>query len=269
MELSFYPYSLKPVHKLNTTARQGLREGVLLKVKNKTGAIGYADLHPWAEFGDRPWVEQLQDCQSGRISEQLACSLEAAAWDAQLRLQKRHIFEEGLPVENNFLISDLSAVSEEKLKQAWQSGYRVVKLKAGHSAIEEIRMVQILAEMGFQIRLDFNAAGTWSDFQAFMEALPAGVCGAIEYVEDPFPYEWESWNEARRWVRLALDNEVTKVKWDEVLVAAWDVLILKPAKMSVEKAVQRSEKLGTLVAVTSYMDHPLGVMHALGVAMKL
>ncbi|MNL64543.1 hypothetical protein D3C87_1887680 [compost metagenome] len=45
--------------------------------------------------------------------------------------------------------------------------------------------------------------------------------------------------------------------------------MIKPAKCDVDQAISRGKKFNLKAVVTSYMDHPVGMIHALGVAMEL
>ncbi|HWU42867.1 MAG TPA: hypothetical protein VN132_05485, partial [Bdellovibrio sp.] len=103
----------------------------------------------------------------------------------------------------------------------------------------------------------------------FVTNLDPQVRKRIEYIEDPFPYEASAWFEAKELAPLAIDNQYAKVRWDELEKCPFDVIILKPAKMDVDKAIAQCKQWKLKTTVTSYMDHSVGIAHAMIVAMEL
>ena len=63
-------YTLKPKRALSAIAREGVREGALIRVGD-----GFEDMHPWPELGDEPLDGQLK--RLARAMGQMA-----AAWVA-------------------------------------------------------------------------------------------------------------------------------------------------------------------------------------------
>lgn len=269
MKIFYSPYKLKPLQSLNSLATASEREGALLKVEWPDGCMGYSDLHPWPELGDASLENQLSDLRRGRMSNQVEQSIWFSRRDAQARKNKVHLFDSGEKIKNNFLLSDFRQIKPGFLDELKKEGFATLKMKVGRNLREEAEMLTHIAAVGLKIRLDFNAVGSWSIFEKFMNALPLTVRPLIEYVEDPFPYDPKTWAEARKLAKIALDNQYHKVQWDQLSAAPFDVLVLKPAKMDVDKAIALCEKWKLKATVTSYMDHPVGVTHALAVAMEL
>jgi O-succinylbenzoate synthase len=122
-------------------------------------------------------------------------------------------------------------------------------------------------------RLDFNQSINFELYRSFLEKLGRAFWPRIEFVEDPFPYDFERWQEANQWIPLAMDADFEKVKWAQVAMARsarpFEVLILKPARTDVNKFMKRADKHFLKVAVTSSLDHPVGNLHALWVACEL
>jgi O-succinylbenzoate synthase len=100
------------------------------------------------------------------------------------------------------------------------------------------------------LRLDFNASIDAATFAALAPTLPRE---RIDFVEDPCPYDAPTWRALRSQTRLhfALDRAVA--------TEAVDVLVVKPAVQDVPDA-------GIPIIITSYMDHPIGQLHAAYVA---
>lgn len=246
-----------------------VREGSLLKVEWEDGLRGFADLHPWPELGDIPLKTQLEQLTAGQYTPQVQQSLLLARRDAKLRRDLRNIFDVGTPVKNNFLLSDLRILNSDLLVKIKSDGFTTVKLKVGQDLFFERHATRFIAEAGLKLRLDFNAVGTQASYEKFMSGLSNEVRGQIDYVEDPFPFEFNAWSEVRHFAPLALDNQYDQVPWDSLPSAPFDVLVIKPVKVDAERALELCLRWNLKASVTSYMDHPVGVMHALGLAMEL
>lgn len=269
IKISYSPYTLKPVQSLNAVAAATSREGVLLKIEWSDGLTGYADLHPWPELGDLSLEDQLSDLRRGRISSQIEQSIWLAHRDAQLRRDKKNVFDGGEKIKNNFLLSDFKLMKPGFLDELKKQGFTTLKVKVGRDLQEEADILTHIAAAGLKIRLDFNAVGSWQIFERFIGNLPTTVRPLIEYVEDPFPFDANAWKEAKKLVKIAVDNQYDKVPWEKMTSAPFDVIVIKPAKTDVDKAIERCQKWNLKASVTSYMDHPVGVTHAIGMAMEL
>jgi O-succinylbenzoate synthase len=270
MKISYSPYILKPVQNISTVANAGDRQGILLKIEWLDGLIGYSDLHPWTELGDQSWEDQLADLRKGKISSMLEQSIWMAHKDAELRKQGRNAFEGFPALKNNYIVSDIStelAGLPERLKA---EGFETVKIKVGRDLKKEAEYISLLGQDGaFKLRLDFNAIGSWQTYERFMSAVNKIAVQRIQYVEDPFPYDTQAWIEAKRFAPIAIDNEISKVNFKKIQGKPFDVVILKPAKMDVISTVQNCVFHDLKIAVTSYMDHPVGLTHALAIASEL
>lgn len=269
IKIFFHPYFLKPMTVLNAVAKPTARQGVLLRVEWSDGHVGYADLHPWPELGDLSLAEQLEDLRLGRMTTQIEQSIWLARRDAVLRKQRKNVFDVGEKIRNNFLLSNYQDLKPGFLDELKKEGFTTVKVKMGQDLQQEAAALTHIAAAGLRIRLDFNALGSWQIFEKFMTGLAPSVRALIDYVEDPFPFDFHAWNEARKLCKIALDNQYDKVPWGRIPSAPFDVIVIKPAKTDVDKAVGYCQKWNLKLTVTSYMDHPVGVIHALGVAMDL
>ncbi|MGZ3773798.1 MAG: o-succinylbenzoate synthase MenC [Pseudobdellovibrionaceae bacterium] len=269
MKIFYSPYTLKPIQSLNSLSKSENRKGALLKVDWGEGLVGYADLHPWPELGDISLEEQLADLGRGRISSQIEQSIWLARKDADLRIERKSIYTLYKKVKNNFVITDFNLVVPGYLDDLKKQGFTTIKLKVGRNLAEESELLTHIAAAGFMVRLDFNALGNLKIFEKFITNLSTTVLPLIEYVEDPFPFNIDLWLEAKQLVKIAIDNQFDKVPWDKLSTAPCDVIIIKPAKMDVYKAIAKCQQWNLKATVTSYMDHPVGVSHAVGIAMEL
>ncbi len=269
MKISYSPYVLRPLSTPNAVTALKEREGALLQIGWPDGRLGYADLHPWPELGDAPLDEQLTGLRNGKISAQAEQSIWLAHRDADLRQQKKSIFDSALKLKNNFVVTNCAEVDIEQLESLRSKGFTCLKIKVGRNLQVESEFINQAAARDFLLRLDFNGVGRWQIFERFMSRLEQMAFSRIEYVEDPFPFDDGAWAEARQLVPIALDNQFSRVVWKTFKRKPFDVLVIKPAKIDVERAIELCKTYSLKATVTSYMDHPVGVMHALGVAMAL
>ena len=270
MKISYHQYELLPLLNLNLFAKNNPRAGCLLKVDWENGHVGYSDLHPWPELGDDPLSKQLSDLRHGRISPQIEQSIYLAKRDAVARKKGISLFDQLPRVKNNYLISDYTQVKMTDIDQVYSRGFNTLKIKVGRDIAEDIKFVgKILSSGTFLVRLDFNNLSNWQYFERMMTELNQTQRSRIEYVEDPFPYDYVAYQEARKLCRTAVDREFRKVVFDETQKAPVDCIVLKPAIQDVESVISVALKHRIPLTVTSYMDHSVGMAHAICLAGEL
>ncbi|PYQ33811.1 MAG: hypothetical protein DMF57_08030, partial [Acidobacteria bacterium] len=81
-------YDLQPRRALSALAAPGPRRGALIRIGG-----GFADIHPWPEFGDAPLDAQIATLARGQTTPLTRRSLEMAALDAQARDRGVSLFE--------------------------------------------------------------------------------------------------------------------------------------------------------------------------------
>jgi L-alanine-DL-glutamate epimerase and related enzymes of enolase superfamily len=257
---------MTPIAHLNSAMNIGDRKGALLKLQWPDGLIGYSDLHPWPELGDDSLDKQISDLKRGRLTPMVEQSIWLARRDAVARRDKKNLLDTTIRLKNNFIISDIGSVQTGLFDELRKEGFTQIKLKVGKDLEKERDFVTLCASAGFKLRLDFNSSGNWQIFEKFFTGIPKSAMPAIDYVEDPFGYDPLSWTEARKLVKVAIDHEYPKVDWANMKKPAFDVVIVKPAKMDVTQALDRCFQFQVQATITSYMDHPVGMVHALAVA---
>ena len=190
---------------------------------------GFADIHPWPELGDAPLEEQLAMLGRGETTPLTRRSLEMARADGAARERGVSLFE-GLTIPASH----------------WPGndpphGFDTVKVKDIDGLPPKVRL-----------RIDFNARLDADEFARLAKTLPRD---RIDFVEDPCPYNPATWRglRERTGLRLALDRIVAE---DGV-----DVLVVKPAIQDVPKSSRE-------IVITSYMDHPVGQLHAAAIAAR-
>ncbi|MBX3018309.1 MAG: hypothetical protein KF767_10495 [Bdellovibrionaceae bacterium] len=266
IQFSFWKYALKPKTRIGSVATVAEREGALLRIKWPDELTGYGDLFPWPEFGDADVTTQLFNLKSGRLSTGLEQTIHLARKDAQARAFNQNLMR-GLPrVRNHFLIADPDAITEAELTEAKKLGFQSVKLKCGSQIDKELELaVRLVKQKGFLLRLDFNGKATPADIEKFKHEFPEGLRSKIEFIEDPFPFVHELWQEASELAPLAVDQEYVRVPWadySESKPPPFKVIVLKPARQDMVKAREFAHRFRLKIVVTSSLDHPVGIMHA-------
>ncbi len=271
MKFWYSKYELTPWNSIGAVAGPSIREGALVKVEWPNGVTGYSDLYPWPELGDEPVDSHIEYLQKGRLTILMEQSIWLAKKDAQLRSLGKSAFA-GIPkVKNHYLINDFTKFSDEQLKEAKSAGFTTFKIKAGRAVDEEGKYIaKFIKQNSLLVRVDFNAKIDFSEYERFISHLGPAEKARIEYVEDPIEWDLEAWTEISEMLPLAIDQEFDKVKLDQITEPPpFKTLVLKPARIDMEKAVAFAEKFDLKMVVTSSLDHPVGVAHALFQASEL
>lgn len=261
-------YSLQPRQALNARAAATPREGALLKWNG-----GYADLHPWPEFGDAPLKTQLETLARGGTTPLLTRAQAVARLDGDARRAGRSLFANlEVPRSHKLWLSP----ELPDFKQLRAEGYKHLKLKIGRDFDAEVARLSLLAEQlagtGFHLRLDFNGLASENEFTKFFSRLPPALLDALDFIEDPL----ETWNVdawtriARRFdIRLALDSAKVPAgaTFDEG--DALDVFVVKPARQDPAAWADLAMNSIRRMVITSNMDHPLGELAAAFEAARL
>ena len=251
-KVSYSPYELK--------FKTGqVRNGALLRFEFSEG-VGYADCHPWTEFGDLSLGDQLKNLSAGILTDLTKCSLSCAKIDRDGRNAKRNCLSDLEIPRSHFLVTSLSSLSEDRLNDLWSDGFRELKLKVGRDPIKEADQINNLFQSSklFQLRLDFNGLTTIDQTRAFISKLDAKISSQIEFIEDPIDGEAGEWFELQDELGHTLARDLMNVPNSE---AHYFVRIAKPAVQDVLQLV-REEPQSVELVVTSYMDHPIGQAHA-------
>lgn len=266
MKLSYSPYELVPRSRAANAV--GVREGALLQVETEHG-LGYADLHPWTEFGDLPLRDQLKTLADGQLTSLAKRSLAFAKIDAGLRANKTSAFT-GLQIpRSHFLLPGPLAAGPDLLLNLVEDGYQVVKIKCGRNPSVELQQFMHLAHhwpSELKLRLDFNATLAFSSVDDYLTKIPRRLRSQIEFIEDPCSFSAESWGKLKdkHALELALDLEaINPIRVKQAVDASCvNYFVLKPAVQDPEQIWQAAgasfEGSQVKFVMTSYLDHPLG-----------
>jgi O-succinylbenzoate synthase len=263
MKIHFSPYQLSWAGNHHKAAR----EGALLKVLQPDGNFGYADCHPWIEFGDVCLKEQLGLLARGKTTPLTRQSLAFANIDGLARALQQNLFQ-GLKLpQNHYHISTGSLLSEALLERLSEEGFSLIKIKVGLNLEDDCAILnrfsgQLRANR-LKLRLDFNSRLTEKEFLAFLKQNTHHL-DIIDFFEDPFPYEPLSWQIIRekQKIKLACDLDSLKALAHS---HSCDYLVVKPAIQDIAPFLTDQLKERHLV-LTSYLDHPIGQLTGLYVA---
>jgi O-succinylbenzoate synthase len=270
VKISTHHYTLEPGPDPARAAHTP-RHGALLKVEFDNDTTGYADLHPWEEFGHSPLSEHLASLKTGTHTPLANLALRHARTDAAARKAGVSLFD-GLPeVHSHALFTDWTAAPRTTFEQCLADGYTAAKLKIGKNPAREAEALDQLADLSLRWRVDANASlttGGGESIDHFLSALHPSIRQNIEFLEDPIPYNPAAWSELSTHAKLphALDWQLpaTPPPWPGA-----QILVIKPASQDAFPLALTAAHAGMEIVVTHSMDHPLGQSVALWTAMRL
>lgn len=259
-----HPYELTPLISAREVALKPSRYGMLLKFEFEEEGTGYADLHPWIEFGEETVDVHLNSLETSSPTLLARLAVANAFTDAQARKNNKFLLIGTEQVENNALITDICSSDLVAQLQAYEKkNYTRVKVKLGQNINNETSALKILFKhTAMKVRLDANAQLSFQQASDFLEQLTIPEKSQIEYFEDPCPFAKNDWGHLRKQLPIALDWQSTNAL-SQGLPIAWDIVVIKPARQDVDFWLNVALKSNAKMVVTSSMDHPLGVAHAL------
>ena len=284
MKIRTHHYTLQPGPDPWRAARAP-RSGALIEVTFDEATTGYADLHPWEEFGHAPLADHLASLTTDQPTHLASLALRHARTDAAARRAGVSLFD-GLPeVRSHALFTDWTNAPRSAFEQCAVEGYTAAKLKIGKNPEREAEAINQLADLPLHWRLDANAAFTTGGGDAAATSCSAAVTGGesietflseldpdirnnIEFFEDPAPFAASTWSAlyAQEKIPLALDWELpsSPPPWPGA-----QILVIKPASQDAFPLALAAARAGMELVVTHSMDHPLGQSVALWTAMRL
>ena len=267
MNIWNHPYTLYPGPDPSRAA-YGPRQGALLKVVFDQGITGYADLHPWEEFGHSPLEDHLASLGTNHPTALANLALRHARTDAAARRAGVSLFY-GLPhVDSHALFTDWTKAPQKTFAECATQGASTAKLKIGRCPEREAIALNRLAGLPLQWRLDANALFTPESLASWLAQLSPQVRQQIEFIEDPCLYDPATWAELSKeeGVPFALDWQIpiTPPPWPGA-----EIIVIKPATQDAFPLALAAAQAGMDMVVTHSMDHPLGRSVARWTAMRL
>lgn len=255
MQIEIYPYELH----FNASS---CRKGVLFRITFAEDLIGFSDCHPWPTLGDESLDEQLQKLREGTFTALTQRSFEIARTDAEARRKKVNLFQNLTIPPSHWLTTDLLHWSPDKIEQTIQQGFNRYKIKLGKNLpyeTEELRKFLTLLPDPHLVRLDFNKALNRSQFEFFLQSNQ-DLLNRIDFFEDPFDFEPHSWENLQRTFAIQLASDLDSVRALKYPQSA-SVCVIKPAVQNIETFLSSKNETQKWV-ITTYLDHPLGVLNA-------
>lgn len=288
MELKVHRYELPwPSH----SPRAHRSRGALIAVRNSTQYWGYADLHPWETLGDLEIEEQLSLIKKGSPTIQSEITLLAAQRDLRARENQENLIHYSPEIINHYLLLD-----DNELNPIFSSSLFLERdsikpfiVKCKVSPLNFKFLINLINEESqkkrsfpLRWRLDFNSLFSYDDVINFWSQLSLKSKDLIDFIEDPCPYSRDLWNQLiNKSIPLAMDLELRslfKSKYNKTtgfstfeveenllneLSTQNLIFVLKPAIQKMEFWHQWLKKNPHHFIITSYLDHPVGLLHAL------
>ncbi len=265
MKIWHSSYQLVPKGPINSRAKTKYRKGALLRVRFDDLKVGYSDLCPFAEMGDRPLERELKHLLDMKPSSLGERSLYFARLDAEARAEKRSVFAQTTArPKSHFLIHDILRFDLVRVSELEAVGYTEFKVKMGWDIQAETeRLDQLCARANerTRVRLDFNGSFSRERFVQWFERHQSWLRSRVEFFEDPFMYDPREWSDvSNRWnIPLALDFAPGSTKLTAEGAA---ILVIKPAVEDEVAIIQSPHNMQKKFVFTHYLDFPLGQMAA-------
>jgi O-succinylbenzoate synthase len=241
---------------------KAVAKGILLRVLDQN-EWGYSSLQPWTHLGD-PVLDE-SNLKSILNSELGQRALELAKLDAYFRREKKSLLDE-TPAFCHYTVLNFHQVSRAQLEEVLKLGFTHIKVKLNAQIEEVLQWLKSVWDLQFlKWRFDFNNQLNEKLWESFCLELPDSFISKVEFVEDPFLFNAKTWKQAQRILPLALDFQLENPSQVRECVAkeCAEYFIYKPSARALPKDIEQK------IVITSYMDHPIGISHALAEYQKL
>jgi len=273
--------------------RQNSGKGVLFAIEGENKQIGYSDLHPWPNLGDLELNEQLQLLKLNKPTPQTQLSLEYAKRDLDAKTNSaggiqylKEIKNHFLVLENLTTINDLEIFLSNKfsstntsdshysphiLEKKFPATSLTLKLKLSPQL--STLTAELINEISnkypqIQWRFDANSLFNNKEIFSFWIKLSLKSRQQVEFIEDPCLYDKNTWKQLEEnGIPLAIDHEIQNWKNSNSSSSPTPsgkvVFVLKPAIHNMIKWKEELIQTPHQFVITSYLDHPVGLLHAL------
>ena len=241
MKIWVHPYHLTAAH-----PKVRSRVGALLKVEWALHQVGYSDLHPWPEFGERPLdvhIDSLARVDFTRLAE---IAMEFNYIDREFRLLKRNAFLGKILPRSHKLVYEVERLEATTLHTWKAAGFTHVKVKMGDDLKRQTdAFLSVALSTDLLWRIDFNGKLSAAEFQSWWKNLDQSVRARIDFIEDPVASA-QNLNFNGPWANDWVEQKPARIR------------ILKPAR-------EAAEEMGAYdrIVFTHGLEHPLGQACAL------
>ncbi len=255
------------------------KEGFLLKCKNTQNKVGFSD---YSSLDIKTLKYSILDFKNSK-SDQAKQSVKFSIQDLKFGEKKEKLFCDNFSINNHYLISDISNFSFSSLDNLWDKGYRSLKIKITEDAdLLNSFFLNLIknTKNNFLLRLDFNSSFDLKFLYSFLDNLVSILKNSslnIEFLEDPLPYNYESWIQLYNrykyplaidleWNNFLLQNTSQNTLQNNVQSStapinkdlAFSVIVLKPAVQDVDLVLKKYHNKNIKFVLTHYMDHGVG-----------
>jgi o-succinylbenzoate synthase len=248
-------YQLNTTVDLNTKSTRHTFPGLLISDHG-----GYAAIHPWTEFNDAPWEQQLQTLKEQGSTPLIQMALHALKIDCQARQNKLFCFE-SLEIPRSHYTWAHSLPDSSQIKQVNEEQWPAIKCKGSQDISSLSNWLNQLTRQlshSVELRIDFNSCLNEKQYYEFVQLLSPATRQKINCIEDPFPYFPKSWQQAQQdlSIPLALDKA-----WNhEDTETGFTYVVIKPSRRPWQVITQKFPHHQYIF--TSAMDHPLSQLYA-------
>lgn len=265
-------YELRPRFALNPVTQKHSRPGALLRMEDRFGRVGFADCHPWPEFGDLPLADQLERLARLELTSLTASSLRAAEWDAEARAAGVSLEPEAGRVASHYFLRPAEGTTlKQELAQAIGNGYRRFKVKIGReprALLANLREASEKLPPGSLWRFDSNSVLSLEEVEGLLRENKEWLPQRLDFWEDPFPFDRDQWRYLRQNYGLRLAFDMAAASPPQGSQLAFDFIVVKPAVQDAFQVFKQYWPGSVRFVITHRMDHPLGQTYAQAVALR-
>ena len=278
-----------------------VREGIILRLVDKNGRIGWGEIAPLSWFGSETYEQALDFCHQlpVNISSEMIFAISAelpasqfgfeSAWENLSEVIENSPSQDKIPKNQCSGLLPAGETALQALPMLWLEGYRTFKWKIGVAAIEEeLRILQqLIAVMDdlcdrqtALLRLDANGGLTYSQAEKWLEACDSvkatpDFAADIEFLEQPLAIA-----QFQEMVRLnatyatpiALDESAANLdRIQECYTQGWrGIFVIKPAISGSPSQLRKFCQTHKIDAVfSSVFETKIGRQAALNLATEL
>lgn len=288
IEATYFPFSLKfkkPF--VNSLGILSERNGLILKLTDELGNIGYGECSPLPGFSRETLIEageslhkvasrllqssKVDDLSFPYVQSSVSFAVEQALLELSLSQNNDLITKKlGLAdktIQVNAVIGfDDYQIIFEKIKKKIELGYTTFKIKVGrHNPYEDYELLEtIRINFGFDIKLRLDVNQKWSADEA-IEYLDRFKAFEIEYVEEPCEFAsstLRTFEETH--IPIALDESIKSSNELENLITDFDTeyLVVKPMIIggffTTKKIIDLAKQNGKTIIISSSFESALG-----------
>jgi o-succinylbenzoate synthase len=195
-QLQFNRYQKEFKQPLNTNhGIWNVREGIIIKLTNESGEIGWGEIAPIPWFGSETLQQALAFCESlgNNITEKtifyIPDSLPACqfAFESAIECFKNYPDSE-IPNSRLAGLLPTGILALSAWKSLWQQGYRTLKWKIGVTDLEDElenfeKLIQLIPSEA-KLRLDANGGLNYKQAKTWLETVKNTN---VEFIEQPLP----------------------------------------------------------------------------------